>query len=126
MPSIADQSRPSATSFTVKSNSLRATKSIGAPLRRLSSGCTATLAPTKPIFRRGFASFNACATFTSEAKDGVEVWMTHRSRPRASASTVSRLVRLGGASISLLPGTSAAGCASQVGYQKLRISRFAW
>jgi hypothetical protein len=32
----------------------------------------------------------------------------------------------GGASISLLPGTSAAGCASHVGYQKDRISRFAW
>jgi len=32
----------------------------------------------------------------------------------------------GGASISLLPGTSAAGCASHVGYQNDLISRFAW
>ena len=36
MPSTAAQSRPSAISFTVKSNSLRATKSIGAPCARLS------------------------------------------------------------------------------------------
>ena len=79
MPSTAAQSRPSAISFTVKSNSLRATKSIGAPCARLSSGCTATLAPTKPIFSAGFASFSAAATFTSEANDGVEVWITHSS-----------------------------------------------
>ena len=79
MPSTDAQSRPSAISFTVKSNSLRATKSIGAPWRRLSSGCTATLAPTKPIFSAGFASFSAAATFTSEANDGVEVWITHSS-----------------------------------------------
>ena len=32
-------------------------------------------------------------------------------------------MRAGGASISWLPGTSAAGCASQVGYQNERISR---
>ena len=36
------------------------------------------------------------------------------ARPRAGAST------------SRLPGTSAAGWASQVGYQNERISRFAW
>ena len=58
---------------------VRATKSIGAPWRRLSSGCTATLAPTKPIFSAGFTSFSAAATFTSEANDGVEVWITHSS-----------------------------------------------
>ena len=79
MPSTAAQSRPSAISFTVKSNSLRATKSIGAPCVRLSSGCTATLAPTKPIFSAGLACFSAAATFTSEANDGVEVWITHSS-----------------------------------------------
>jgi hypothetical protein len=32
----------------------------------------------------------------------------------------------GGASISLLSTTSAAGCASQVGYQKEATSRFVW
>ena len=31
-----------------------------------------------------------------------------------------------GASSTRLPGTSAAGCASQVGYQNERIPRFAW
>src|SRR6185437_9126034 len=65
--------RPSAISLMVKSNSLRATKSIGAPWARLSAGCTATLAPTKPIFSDGLAAFSASATFTSDAKDGVEV-----------------------------------------------------
>ena len=72
-----------------------------------------------PIFRLGLASFSASATFTSEAKDGVEVWMTHSSCSFASATTVSRPIRAGGASISLLPGTRAAGWASQVGNQKL-------
>ena len=85
MPSIPAQSRPSAISLMVKSNSLRATKSIGAPCSRLSSGCTATLAPTKPIFSAGFASFSAAATFTSEAKDGVEVWIMHSSCCRAAS-----------------------------------------
>ena len=42
------------------------------------------------------------------------------------AVTASSPTRAGGASISLLSGTSAAGWASQVGYQKLRISRRAW
>jgi hypothetical protein len=39
--------------------------------------------------------------------------------------TVSSLSRAGGASISLLPGTSAAGWASQVGNQNDLISRLA-
>ncbi len=110
----------------VKSNSLRATKSIGAPCDRLSAGCTATLAPTKPIFSDGFAAFSAAATFTSAPKDGVEVWITHSSCSRAARVTASRPMPAGGASISLLPGTSAAGWASQVGYQNERISRRAW
>ena len=79
-----------------------------------------------PIFSVGFAVFSASATFTSEAKDGVEVCITTRSWSRALASTVSSEIRAGGLSISLLPGTRAAGCASQVGYQKLLISRLAW
>ena len=78
-PSTGAQSRPSAISLMVKSNSLRATKSITAPCARLSSGCTATLAPTKPIFSDGLAAFSASATFTSDAKDGVEVCITHSS-----------------------------------------------
>ena len=126
MPSTPAQSRPSAISLMVKSNSLRATKSIGAPWVRLSAGCTATLAPTKPIFSAGLASFSAAATFTSAANEGVEVWITHSSCWRAAATTDASPIPAGGASISRLPGTSAAGWASQVGYQKLRISRFAW
>jgi hypothetical protein len=121
-PALGD----SAISLMVKSNSLRATKSIGAPRARLCSGSTATLAPTMPMTRFGLASFNACATFTSEPNDGVEVWITHNSCSRAAVTTGSSPSRAGGASISLLPGTRAAGCASQVGNQKLRISRFAW
>ena len=37
---------------------------------RLSFGCTATLAPMKPILRLGLSSFIASAVFTSLAKDG--------------------------------------------------------
>jgi hypothetical protein len=111
----------------VKSNSLRATKSIASPPRsRLSFGCTATLAPTMPIFSDGFAVLSASATFTSDANEGVLVCITTRSCALAAVSTVSSEMRAGGLSISLLSGTRAAGCASQVGYQKLLISRFAW
>ena len=95
------------------------------PPARLSAGCTATLAPTKPIFSDGLASFSACATFTSEAKDGVEVCSTTMSCSIAAFSTGSIPIPAGGASISLLPSTKAAGWASQVGYQNERISRLA-
>ena len=125
MPSTADQSRPSAISLIVKSNSFRATKSMGAPCAKLSAGCTATLAPTIPIFSDGLTAFSAAATFTSEANDGVEVCSTHSSKSFACFVTASIPIRAGGASISLLPGTNAAGCASQVGNQNDLISRFA-
>ena len=46
---------------------------------RLCSGSTATLAPTRPILSFGLASFNASATLTSLANDGVEVCMTTSS-----------------------------------------------
>jgi hypothetical protein len=69
---------------------------------------------------------SASATLTSEAKDGVEVCSTASSYSAASGSTWSSRSRAGGASTSRLSGTSAAGCASQVGYQNERISRFAW
>ncbi len=126
MPSTSRSSRPSAISLIVKSNSLRATKSIGAPLTRLSSGCTATLAPTMPISSDGLASFSIAATLTSEAKEGVEVCITTMSRSRMSSRIGSMPIRAGGASISRLSGISAAGCASQVGYQNDLISRLAW
>jgi hypothetical protein len=76
---MAFQSRPSAISLMVKSNSLPATKSIAAELARLACGSTATLAPTKPALRRGFAALSASTTRTSEAKDGVEVCSAARS-----------------------------------------------
>ena len=79
-----------------------------------------------PIFRVGFAAFSASAHFTSEAKEGTEVCMTTRSKSCAWASTSASVVPCGGASISLLFSTRAAGWASQVGYQKLLISRLAW
>ncbi len=123
MPSIVSQGLPSAISLMVKSNSLRATKSSTGAAARLCSGSTATLAPTKPILSFGFASFIACATFTSLAKDGVEVCITTSSYSFASGSTSSSWIPAGGASINLLPGTRAAGWASQVGYQNERISR---
>ncbi len=70
---MSARSRPSATSLTVKSNSLRATQSTGTPWRRLSSGCTATFAPMKPILSAGLAPFSAAATRTSEPNEGDEV-----------------------------------------------------
>ena len=82
-------------------------------------GCTATLAPTNPIFSDGFASFSACATLTSLANDGVEVCSTTSSLSRAAFEhRFHTEISAGGASISLLPSTKAAGCASHVGNQK--------
>src|SRR5579862_4871945 len=52
--------------------------------------------------------------------------MTASSYPCDMRTTSSTERSSGGASISLLPGTHAAGWASQVGYQKERISRRAW
>ena len=125
-PAIDFQSFPSAISLMVKSNSLRAAKStMGADLR-LPSASTAALAPISPALSAGFASLSAAIALTSEANDGVEVCSTARSKFFASAATSASEVPCGGASISLLSGTRAAGCASQVGYQNDRISRFDW
>ncbi len=79
MPSILDQSRPSATSLMVKSNSSRATKSSAEQASRLCIGSTATLAPTRPIFRSGFRSRSICTVLMSESKEGVEVCITTMS-----------------------------------------------
>ena len=110
----------------VKSNSFLATKSITSPERSDPSASTATLAPIMPIFRSGFSAFMASATFTSDLKEGTEVWSTRRSFCRASGRTSASEVLCGGASISRLVSTKAAGWASQVGYQKDLISRLAW
>ena len=67
---------------------------------------------------------SAVIAFTSEVKEGVDVCTTARSKFLASATTSASEVLCGGASMSLLFGTSAAGCASQVGYQNDAISRF--
>ena len=66
------------------------------------------------------------AVFRSDLKDGVEVCITTSSRPLSSGAMSSNFRRCGGASISFEPSTRAAGCASQVGYQKERTSRFIW
>ena len=97
----------------------------GAALR-VPSALTAALAPINPTFSAGLASLRAVIAFTSEAKEGVEVCTTARSKFFASATTSASEVLCGGASISLLSLTSAAGCASQVGYQKEATSRFVW
>ncbi len=110
----------------VKSNSLPATKSRAGLARNDASRATATAAPTMPMSRRGFSALRASATATSPGNDGVLVCSTQRSYCRAKGRTSSRANPSGGASISREPGTSAAGWASQVGYQKERISRLAW
>ena len=117
------KSRPSATSLMVKSNSLRATKSIAPEAASVASGSTAALAPIMPIFRLGLSALSASAVFTSLEKDGVDVCITTSSRLAASGAMSGNLSRCGGASMSLEPSTSAAGWASQVGYQKDWISR---
>jgi hypothetical protein len=66
----------------------------------------------------------AVIAFTSEAKEGVDVCTTAKSKFLACATTSANEVLCGGASISLLSATIAAGCASQVGYQKDATSRF--
>src|SRR3984957_2518653 len=118
--------RPSATSAAVKSNSSLATKSIAGEAWSDRSGWTATSAPTKPTRRSGFFPFSASATFTSPANVGELVCRIIRSCWSARVTMSSRVSPAGGASTSVLPGTRAAGWASQVGYQYERISRFAW
>ena len=117
---MSAKSRPSATSLMVKSNSLRATKSIGAPrlqaLLRLDRDLGADEADLQRSGSRPSAPPRPC---TSAAKDGVRgvdhaQLVAARQRPAPAAGRC----RAGGASISLLPGTRAAGWASQVGYQK--------
>src|SRR6516164_11667947 len=125
-PAIWRKGRPSATSLMVKSNSLSHTKSIAGDALRLSSGLTATAAPTRPILIRGFISRKASATLRSEAKEGVEVCRTRSSYFDAIGKISARRRPAGGASTSLLSGTSAAGWANHVGYQKERTSRRAW
>ncbi len=67
---------PSATSLIVKSNSLRATKSMAFDARSDPSASTATFAPIMPIFSAGFASLNSSAVRTSCRNDGVDVCST--------------------------------------------------
>src|SRR5262249_25554834 len=120
------QGRPSATSLQVKSNSLRQTKSIAGASFKLFSASTATLAPIRPALSLGLAAFSASTHFTSLLKEGTEGWTTTRAKSLAWGTASFRPIPAGGASISLEPGTSAAGWASQVGNQNERISRFAW
>src|ERR1700691_4515510 len=125
-PTILSHGRPSATSLMVESNSLRATKSIKGDALRLPAGSTATLAPTSPALSDGLADFSALMVAMSEAKDGADVCSTARSKSCAREVICASLMRCGGASISVLPSTRAAGWASHVGYQNDRISRRAW
>ncbi len=78
-----------------------------------------------PTSSRGFSSFSSSATRASVGKEGELVCSTTRSYWRASGSTSAIDSPSAGASSRRLPGTSAAGCASHVGYQNERISRFA-
>jgi len=91
---------------------------------RLFSGSTATLAPMKPILMSGLIALIISAVFTSDLKEGVEVCITTRSAAFDLRRDVleSQAVRRG--IDQLRASTSAAGCASQVGYQNERTSRF--
>jgi hypothetical protein len=114
---MVSSGRPSATSLQVKSNSLRPTQSIAGDAFKVSVGKTIVCAPTKPIFVSGFCALMASATLQSFFSDGVEVLMMTWSKSFAMARHLARSMSCGGQSSSLEFGVSAAGCASQVGYQ---------
>ena len=78
----------------------------------------------KPILAVGLSSRIISAVLQSELKDGVEVWMTMKSCDFTSSSMSLNDRLCGGASMILDPGTIAAACASQVGYQNDLTSRF--
>src|SRR5215469_256269 len=89
-------------------------------------GSTATFAPTRPTMTLGLRSFKSSANFASVGNDGVLVWMITSSYSAAIFKLSSTEISSAGASSTRESGTIAAGCASQVGYQKLLISRLAW
>ena len=80
----------------------------------------------KPIVQVGLIALIISAVLTSDLNDGVEVCMTMSSWLARSGLMSSKERSCGGASISFEPSTSAAGWASQVGYQNERTSRFIW
>src|ERR1700760_1634419 len=123
---MVDQSAPLASSWMVKSYSLRATKSSAAQASMLSMGSTATLAPMKPILAVGLMARTMAAVLQSDLNDGVEGWITINSCAFTSSSMSLNDRLCGGASIRREPGTIAAAWASQVGNQKLFTSRFIW
>src|ERR1700753_364054 len=123
---MVDQSAPSAISLIVKSYSLRQTKSSAAQASMLSTGAPTTLALMKPILAAGLMARIIVAVLQSDLKLGVEVWITMKSWDFTSSSMSLNDSLCGGASISLEPGTMAAACASQVGYQNDFTSRFIW
>jgi hypothetical protein len=107
----------------VKSNSLRATKSMTGAALRLPAGSTATLAPG---FERGVHRFERFDSLDIRSERG-------RRRMQHGKIVIARIcgnlsepkTTRRGASINLLFSTKAAGWASQVGYQNERISRHA-
>src|ERR1700760_1448108 len=98
---MVDQSAPLASSWIVKSYSLRATKSSAAQASMLSTGSTATLAPMKPILAVGLMARIMVAVLQSDLKLGVEVWMTISSWAFTSASMSAKDRLCGGASMIL-------------------------
>src|SRR5580692_2238054 len=92
----------------------------------VSVGNTIVCAPIKPILVSGFCFLMASATLQSFFSDGVEVLMMTWSQSFAMARHWARSTLCGGQSSRREPGVSAAGCASQVGYQYDVTSRRAW
>ena len=123
MPFTSASRRPSETSAHAWSNSPTPTQSTARAAPSDAAGSTATWAPTMPTRTPGFSCFKRSATRTSLPNEGVLVCITTWSYSRASGATWSTVRPSGGASTRRLPGTSAAGWASQVGYQNERISR---
>ena len=117
-PLMPDQSRPSATSLTVKSNSLRATKSTAGASRQAGVGLDGDLGADQADLEAGIGGLEAPRSPARRTRTRASRCAARRGRSRAPRrTTASRPMRCGGASISFEPSTRAAGCASQVGYQ---------
>ena len=126
-PATPASGRPWAISWMVKSNSAPATNSIAGEAASAPRARPPRAAPTKPIAQRRVLRL-AAPRPPSRRRRTTACWCaSRRGRTAARAGARRRGVRpSGGASTRREPGTSAAGWASQVGYQNERTSRRAW
>jgi len=122
-PEILLQSRPSATSLIVKSNSLPATKSTALDALRLPAGFDRHFGADQARFQVGVGGFERLDRLDVGSKGRRRSVQNDKIEVARGCHDVAEFQAVRRASMSLLPSTSAAGWASQVGYQNERISR---